>query len=33
MQAVNVKASVARNLTVATHIFLIDSWWNPTAEM
>jgi len=24
---------VALNLTVATHIFLMDPWWNPAAEM
>ncbi|CAM9379722.1 unnamed protein product, partial [Ectocarpus sp. 13 AM-2016] len=24
---------VALNLTVANHIFLMDPWWNPAAEM
>jgi DNA repair protein RAD16 len=24
---------VALNLTVASHIFIIDPWWNPAAEM
>jgi len=24
---------VALNLTVASHIFLMDPWWNPAAEM
>ena len=24
---------VALNLTVANHIYLMDPWWNPAAEM
>jgi DNA repair protein RAD16 len=24
---------VALNLTVANHIFIMDPWWNPAAEM
>lgn len=27
------QGGVALNLTVATHIFLMDPWWNPAAEM